>query len=31
MEAVSEALCAEFGRQRPYLREKWKVKVEVKS
>ena len=31
MEAVSEALCAEFERQRPYLRDKWKVKVEVKS
>lgn len=31
MEAVSEALCAEFERQRPYLKEKWKAKVEVKS
>ena len=31
MEAVSEKLCAEFERQKPYLREKWKVKIEVKS
>jgi glucosylglycerate synthase len=31
MEAVSEALCVEFERQKPYLREKWKAKVEVKS
>jgi glucosylglycerate synthase len=31
MEAVSEALCVEFVRQKPYLREKWKEKVEVKS
>ena len=31
MEAVSEALCVEFVRQKPYLREKWKGKVEVKS
>jgi hypothetical protein len=31
IEAVSEALCAEFERQRPYLRDKWKVKDEVKS
>jgi glucosylglycerate synthase len=31
MEAVSEALCVEFEHQKPYLREKWKTKVEVKS
>ena len=31
MEAVSEGLCLEFERQKPYLREKWKAKVEVKS
>jgi glucosylglycerate synthase len=31
MEAVSERLCVEFERQKPYLREKWKAKVEVKS
>jgi len=31
MEAVSEALCVEFVRQKPYLREKWKEKAEVKS
>jgi hypothetical protein len=31
MEAVSEGLCVEFERQKPYLREKWKAKVEVKS
>ena len=31
MEVVSEALCVEFVRQKPYLREKWKAKVEVKS
>jgi glucosylglycerate synthase len=31
MEAASEMLCAEFERQKPYLRERWKAKVEVKS
>jgi hypothetical protein len=31
MEAVSERLCAEFERQKPYLREKWKAMIEVKS
>jgi hypothetical protein len=31
MEAASEMLCAEFELQKPYLRERWKVKVEVKS
>jgi glucosylglycerate synthase len=31
MEAVSEALCVEFERQKPYLRKKWKANVEVKS
>ena len=31
MEAVSENLCLEFERQKPYLTEKWKAGVEVKS
>jgi glucosylglycerate synthase len=31
METASERLCAEFRRQKPYLREKWKAKMEVKS
>jgi hypothetical protein len=31
MEAANELLCAEFQQQKPYLRERWKVKVEVKS
>jgi glucosylglycerate synthase len=31
MEAASERLCFEFERQKPYLREKWKAKIEVKS
>lgn len=31
MEAANEMLCAEFELQKPYLREKWKAKVEVKS
>ena len=31
MEAVSERLCIEFERQKPYLTEKWKEKTEVKS
>jgi hypothetical protein len=31
IEAASEMLCAEFERQKPYLRERWKAKVEVKS
>lgn len=31
MEAASEILCAEFELQKPYLRERWKAKVEVKS
>lgn len=30
MEAASEMLCAQFELQKPYLREKWKAKVEVK-
>jgi glucosylglycerate synthase len=30
MEAASEILCAEFELQKPYLRERWKTKVEVK-
>jgi len=31
MEAVSENLCLEFERQKPYLTEKWKAGVEVKT
>ena len=31
MEADSENLCMEFERQKPYLVEKWKAGVEVKS
>lgn len=31
MEAASEMLCVEFELQKPYLRERWKAKVEVKS
>ena len=31
MESVTEGLCVEFERQLPYLKEKWKAKVEVKS
>jgi hypothetical protein len=31
MEAVSESLCAEFERQKPYLMEKWNARIEVKS
>ena len=31
LEAVSESLCVEFERQKPYLTEKWKANVEVKS
>ncbi len=31
MEAVSEKLCGEFERQKPYLMEKWQAKIEVKS
>lgn len=31
MEEASENLCAEFERQKPYLMEKWKAKIEVKS
>jgi hypothetical protein len=31
MEAANELLCDEFQQQKPYLRERWKVKVEVKS
>jgi hypothetical protein len=31
MEAASETLCLEFERQKPYLTEKWKAGVEVKS
>jgi glucosylglycerate synthase len=31
MEAASELLCVEFELQKPYLMERWKAKVEVKS
>jgi len=31
MEAASEMLCGEFELQKPYLMERWKAKVEVKS
>jgi hypothetical protein len=31
MEEASEMLCAEFESKKPYLRERWKAKVEVKS
>ncbi len=31
IEAANEMLCSEFEIQKPYLREKWKAKVEVKS
>ena len=31
MEALSESLCVEFERQRPYLIDKWKAKTEVRS
>jgi glucosylglycerate synthase len=31
MEAASEMLCVEFELQKPYLMERWKTKVEVKS
>jgi hypothetical protein len=31
MEAASERLCVEFELQKPYLMERWKAKVEVKS
>jgi glucosylglycerate synthase len=31
MEAANEMLCSEFELQKPYLRDKWKAKVEVKS
>jgi len=31
IEAVTEGLCIEFERQLPYLKEKWKAKVEVTS
>jgi hypothetical protein len=31
MEAVSESLCVEFERQKPYLMEKWNGRIEVKS
>ena len=31
MEAANEMLCAEFELQKPYLMERWKAKVEVKS
>jgi hypothetical protein len=31
METASERLCAEFELQKPYLVERWKAKVEVKS
>ncbi len=31
MEAENEILCLEFERQKPYLSERWKTRVEVKS
>jgi hypothetical protein len=31
IEAANDMLCAEFEIQKPYLRERWKAKVEVKS
>jgi glucosylglycerate synthase len=31
IEAADEMLCSEFELQKPYLREKWKARVEVKS
>jgi glucosylglycerate synthase len=31
IEAANEMLCGEFELQKPYLRERWKAKVEVKS
>jgi hypothetical protein len=31
MEAANEKLCIEFEKQKPYLMERWKAKVEVKS
>jgi glucosylglycerate synthase len=31
LEAANEMLCEEFELQKPYLRERWKAKVEVKS
>jgi glucosylglycerate synthase len=31
IEEANEMLCAEFELQKPYLRERWKAKVEVKS
>jgi glucosylglycerate synthase len=31
LEEASENLCMEFERQKPYLTEKWKAGVEVKS
>ncbi len=31
MEAENEILCLEFERQKPYLSERWKMRVEVKS
>ena len=31
IEAANEMLCSEFELQKPYVREKWKSKVEVKS
>lgn len=31
IEAADEMLCSEFELQKPYLRERWKAKVEVKS
>jgi hypothetical protein len=31
MEAANEMLCSEFELQKPYLRERWKTKVEVTS
>lgn len=31
IEAANEMLCSEFELQKPYLRERWKAKVEVKS
>jgi len=31
MEAASQELCSEFQHQKPYLKEKWKAKLEVES
>jgi hypothetical protein len=31
MEAANEMLCTEFEKQKPYLKERWNARVEVKS